>query len=223
MTTIAFSDNIITNIDNPVLLEKILKVFYKEIGGEFSILQIAKKIRVSYSYVHREVELFSKRGIISVNVSGRRKYCKPNYLNLIVVSSFVKISAEEAQKFLSAGEKITSIVKELLAGLPEKTNYNLLSIILYGSFAKSTQIKSSDVDLLVLVPSKEKYGEIIENECVSLSRRYGVEVSPIISEPQSFLNMLRERENNVAKELLKNKIILYGAEKFWELVLGTMK
>ena len=206
-----------------MLLEKILKLFYKGIDGEFSILQLAKNIEISYSYVYKQIELFAKQGIISINVSGRRKYCRPNYKNPTVVSSFVKISTEEAQKFLSVRKKITSIVKELLTRLPEKTNYNLLSIILYGSFAKSTQIKNSDIDLFVLVPSKEKYSEIIENECVSLSRRYGVEVSPLISEPQSFLNMLRERENNVAKELLKNKIILYGAEKFWELVLGAMK
>ncbi|MCK4905570.1 nucleotidyltransferase domain-containing protein [bacterium] len=206
-----------------MLLEKILKLFYKDINGEFSILQIAKNIEISYSYVHKQIELFAKQGIISINVSGRRKYCKPNYENPTVVSSFVKISTEEAQKFLAGREKIDSIAKELLAGLPEKTNYNLLSIILYGSFAKSTQIKSSDIDLFVLVPSKEKYDEIIENECVSLSRRYGVEVSPLISEPRSFLNMLRERENNVAKELLKNKVILYGAEKFWELVFEVIK
>ncbi|MCK4244001.1 MAG: nucleotidyltransferase domain-containing protein [Candidatus Omnitrophica bacterium] len=205
------------------MLERVLKLFYKDVDGEFTILQIARRIGVSYSYVYRQVELLTRQGIISINVSGRRKYCKPNYENPRVLSILVKISAEETQNFLSTRKKIAFIVKELLSRLPQKTNYNLLSVILYGSFVKSTQVNKSDIDLFVLVPSKERYDEIVENECISLTGRYGVEVSPLVSEPQSFLNMLREREHNVAKEILKDKVVLYGAEKFWELVLGVIK
>ena len=205
------------------MIEKILRLFYKNVDGEFTILQIAKKIGISYSYVYRQVELLARQGIISVNVSGRRKYCKPNYKNPRVLSILVKISAEETENFLSTRKKIGFIVKELLSRLPQKTNYNLLSVILYGSFAKSTQINESDIDIFLLVTSKERCDEIVENECVALAGRYGVEISPLVSEPQSFLNMLREREHNVAKEILKDKVILYGAEKFWELVLGVIK
>ena len=206
-----------------MLQERIVKIFYEYIGGEFTIHEIAKRLDVSYSYVYRQVELLVQQGIISLNVRGRRKYCKPNYGNPRVLSLFVKVSTEETESFLSDRDKLTSLVKELLSGIPQKANYNLLTIILYGSFAKEAQVDSSDLDLFFLVPSKEEYDEIVENECVSLSRRYGVELSPLVSEPQSFVNMLNESEHNVAKAILQNKVILYGAEKFWELVLGVMR
>ncbi len=79
------------------------------------------------------------------------------------------------------------------------------------------------MDLFILVPSKKKYDETVEMECVALSKSFGMEINPILSEPTNLLTMLRDRELNVGKELLKNKIILSGAEKFWELVFEVIK
>ena len=47
--------------------------------------------------------------------------------------------------------------------LPKKTDFNLLSVVLFGSLAKGTDFKKSDIDLFILVPSKNKYDEIIFN------------------------------------------------------------
>ncbi len=60
-------------------------------------------------------------------------------------------------------------------------------------------------------------------ECVALSKSFGIEINPLVSEPTNLLTMLKEKENNVGKEILKNKIILFGAEKFWELVFEAIK
>ena len=89
--------------------------------------------------------------------------------------------------------------------------------------AKGSDFKKSDIDLFILVPSKKKYDEAIEMECVAISKGFGIEVNPIIAEPTSLLTMLKDKEQNVGKEILKNKIILFGAEKFWELVLEVIK
>ena len=98
-----------------------------------------------------------------------------------------------------------------------------MSIVLFGSLAKGTDSKKSDIDLFILVPSKKKYDEIIDMECVALSRSFGAEINPMVSEPTNLLTMLKDKEHNVAKEILNNKIILFGAEKFWELILEVIK
>jgi len=45
----------------------------------------------------------------------------------------------------------------------------------------------------------------------------------MVSGPTNLLKMLKDKEHNVANEILKNKIILFGAEKFGELVLEVIK
>ena len=60
-------------------------------------------------------------------------------------------------------------------------------------------------------------------DITALSRSFGVEINPMVSEPTNLLTMLKNKEHNVANEILKNKIILFGAEKFWELILEVIR
>ena len=203
--------------------DKIIRLFYDDVYAEFTINELATKTNISYSYVYRQVEELKDKKIIVVNQRSNRKYCRPNYENPEVKTSFVKISNQIAEDFLKKRDKIFFVIEKLLSVLPKKTDFNLLSVVLFGSLAKGTDFKKSDIDLFILVPSKKKYDEIIDMECVALSRGFGVEINPLVSEPTSFLTMLKDKEHNVAKEILKNKIILFGAEKFWELILEVIK
>jgi predicted nucleotidyltransferase len=205
------------------MMGKILKVFYNDIAGVFTINELAKKTGVSYSYVHSQVEDLQKRGIIIIDQQSNRKYCKPNYNNPEVKTAFVKISNEISKEFLGEKNKVFFIVEKLLSELPRKTDYNLLSVVLFGSLARNADSKKSDMDLFILVPSKGKYDEPIEMECVALSKGFGIDINPLVSEPASLLSMLRDKEHNVGKEILKDKIILFGAEKFWELIFEVIK
>jgi len=203
--------------------DKIIRLFYDDVYSEFTINELATKTNISYSYVHRQVEELENKGILIVNQRTNRRYCKPNYNNPEVKTSFVKISNQIAEDFLKKRDKIFFVVEKLLSVLPKKTDFNLLSIVLFGSLAKRVDSKKSDIDLFILVPSKKKYDEIIDMECVALSKGFGIEINPMVSEPRNLLTMLKDKEHNVAKEILKNKIILFGAEKFWELILEVIR
>jgi len=203
--------------------DKIIKLFYDDVYTQWTINELAVKTNISYSYVYRQVEKLKDKKIIVVNQRSNRKYCKPNYKNPEVKTSFVKISNQIAEDFLKKKDKIFFVIEKLLTVLPKKTDFNLLSIVLFGSLVKGTDIKKSDIDLFILVPSKKKYDEIVDMECAALSKSFGVEINPVVSEPINLLTMLKDDEHNVAKEILKNKIILFGAEKFWELILEVIK
>ena len=205
------------------MLEKILKVFYNDVTGIFTINELAKRVGISYSYVYSQIEDLQNRGIIIVDKQSKRKYCKPNYSNPEVKTAFINISNEILKDFLKKRDKVFFIIEKLLSELPKKTDFNLLSVVLFGSLAKGTDFKKSDMDLFILVPSKEQYDEPIEMECVALSKGFGIEINPIVSEPASLLSMLKDKEHNVGKEVLKNKIVLFGAEKFWELIFEVIK
>ncbi len=205
------------------MIDKILTLFYDNLYAQFTINEIAHRVNISYSYVHRQIEDLKNKGILIIEQRSNRKYCRPNYKNPEVKTSFVKISNQIAEDFLKKRDKIFFVVEKLLSALPQKTDFNLLSIVLFGSLVKGTDFKKSDIDLFIIVPSKKKYDEPIEMECVALSKSFGVEINPIVSEPTNLLTMLNEKEQNVGKEILKNKIILFGAEKFWELVFEVIK
>lgn len=205
------------------MLDKILKIFYNDLTSQFTINELSKKIKVSYSYVYGQVENLRQKGVMLIEQQSKRKYCRPNYSHPEVRTAFVAISNELSQEFLRKQDKITFVVNRLLSELPKKTDFNLLSIVLFGSLAKGADTKKSDMDLFVLVPSKDTYDEPIEMECAALSREFGIEINPIISEPANLLSMLKDNEPNVGKEILKNKIVLFGAEKFWELIFEVIK
>ena len=203
--------------------DKIIKLFYNDVYAQFTINELATKTNISYSYVYRQVEELKDKEIIIVDQRSNRKYCRPNYENPEVKTSFVKISNQIAEDFLKKRDKIFFVVEKLLSVLPKKTDFNLLSVVLFGSLAKGSDFKKSDIDLFILVPSKDRYDEAVDMECTALSRNFGLEINPIISEPTSLVTMLRDKEQNVGKEILKNKIILFGAEKFWELIFEVIK
>jgi len=203
--------------------DKILKLFYDDLYAQFTINELAMKIGISYSYVYKQIKDLRDKDIIIVEQRSKRKYCRPSYKNPEVKTSFVKISNLIAGDFLKKRDKIFFVVEKLLSELPKKTDFNLLSVILFGSLAKGTDFKKSDIDLFIIVPSKERYDEAIDMECVALSKVFGIEINAMVSEPTSLLTMLKDKELNVGKEILKNKIILFGAEKFWELIFEVIK
>lgn len=203
--------------------DKIIKLFYDELYAQFTINELAKKTGISYSYVYRQIEDLKNKNIIFVEQRSNRKYCSPNYNNPEVKATFVKISNQIAEDYLKKKDKICFVVEKLLSELPKKTDFNLLSIVLFGSLVKGTDFEKSDMDLFVIVPSKKNYDEAIEMECVALSKSFGIEINPIVSEPKSLITMLKDKEHNVGKEILKNKIILFGAEKFWELIFEVIR
>jgi len=38
-----------------------------------------------------------------------------------------------------------------------------------------------------------------------------------------YISMLKEKDENVGKQILKNKIICFGANKFWELTIEGLR
>lgn len=203
--------------------DKIMWPFYDEPSARFTINELAKKTGISYSYVHGRVKSLKNRRMLAVQEHSRRNYCRPDYDNPNIKTIFVEISDREADVFLRKNDKISLIRDKLLAVLPRKTDFNLLSVVLFGSVPRGTHSKMSDIDLFILVPSKKLYDEIIDMECAAISRSFGVEINPVTAEPVNLIDMLAAKEGNVAKEIMKSKVILFGAEKFWELVLEAIK
>ena len=204
-------------------LEKVLHLYSTDPEAEFTIRQISQKLKTAYGYVYERMNEFIKQGIFIVKKVGKANICTLNFKNPILPTRMAEVLALECKDFLKNDPVTAKLFNEFISKVEEKTNFSLYSVILFGSFAKGTSHKKSDIDILILVSSKKEFDEIIHQECGSLEMQYGRNINPVIMTPEMYLKMMQSSEENLGKQILKNKIILSGGEKYWQLTLEAMK
>ena len=137
------------------------------------------------------------------------------------ISSFSSRSRfSKKRRIAPKRSEIEKILDEIIQKITSQATASLHSIILFGSHAKGTAIKSSDIDLLFIVSNmKDKsVREKIERECAGYQYSHNVKISPLITDTEEFKKMLKSKEMNVGKEAKEYGIALYGSEQFWRLI-----
>ena len=124
------------------------------------------------------------------------------------------------ESLYKANPKLKAVLEGLISKITGQFIADVHSIVLFGSYAKGTAKKTSDVDMLFIVSDlKNKLlREVIERECASYQHSYNIKVSPLITDIGEFKKMLKAKEINVGKEAREYGIPLYGSEQFWRLV-----
>lgn len=199
-------------------MKQLIKLFYNDPNNSYSIRSLAQQLNKAYSYVYGQVNTLAEKGVLKKRKVGAAIYCSLNYGSDGLLKWLVQIEGDNLEEFLKIEKRLSKPLRELIDRLPERTNFNLQSAVLFGSYAKGHAIPKSDLDLFFILSLKDQYRELIESEILSLSRRYRIKINPVLAEPMEFLKMVRAKEPNLAHEIMRNKIILYGREKFWELV-----
>lgn len=204
-------------------IEKILNLYSNEPRAEFTIRQISQKLKIAYGHVYEQINKFIQQGIFVVKKAGKSSLCALNLKNPIIPTKMATVSALECRDFLSKDPVNAKLLNEFVNKIEEKTNFSFYSVVLFGSLAKGTTHFRSDIDILVLVSNKKQFDEVIHQECGSLEMQYGRDINPVIMTPQMYLKMMQSAGENVGKQALKDKIILSGGEKYWQLTLEAMK
>ena len=184
---------------------KILELFRKELFLKISIREIMKKINSkSYQRVYEAVEdLAKKKVLISEKLGNTNLISLSFYREAILLLGF--LDEKEATK-LPNYSKILDI-KEISDYL----------IVVTGSYAKGNPNKKSDMDLVIIVPDKENIvsvQKLVENQTMLF-------VPPIhlyVFKKKDFIEMLKSKEENYGKEIVKNRVIFKNAQMFYELV-----
>ena len=202
---------------------KIMQVFYSDPTRVYTINEISKLLLKPYGTTYNYIQSLIKENALKSDIKGKATLCSINFESqkAIELLSLLSVSGKEA--FTKKQVLLSSAMDEFGIAVKEKLNHNIFSLILFGSTVKGTAREKSDIDLFFITPSKDKYDEIIESECNALRMRYGRDVNPIIAEPKMYINMLKEEGENVGKQILRDKIIFFGANKFWELTMEALK
>ncbi len=172
-----------------------------------------KEIEEKSKYSHERVYTILM-SLVNKNYLVKRKTGK-TYLfsvnkNKDILLPYVHFHIKRTEKFL---ELKPVFLKNMLSEFIKKIyNDNLISVVLFGSYAKGKERKSSDIDILCV--ARRKYN--IEKVALSLEYKYNKKVTPIVILSKDFENM---KKDNPAfyKDLIESGIILYGIESFYRL------
>jgi predicted nucleotidyltransferase len=187
---------------------EVLGFLVGRIGEEYSIKELAEKLKRPYVKVHSSIKRLSGKKIIKEAVKGKSHYCSFDYKENLGIACFV--SSQKAREFLEKNKQIKIIIEEIDSHM----KYPDYSLALFGSYAKGNAGNHSDIDLAILSSSEGK--EEAERVINSIRRIYPQKIHSLEFTYKDFIEMLKAKEGNVGKEIIKNSIIFKGYEQFYQ-------
>ena len=181
---------------------KIIKILDENRQG-LHMREISRQIKTGLPNIKRYLDIFEKRGII-------KKEKKANLINITLnykQEIFSDLKQIHLNLFLELPKKIQLAFNDFLRELKEKP---LISLI-FGSYAKGKETKSSDLDLFVV-------GKVDSLEIKKLGRNYGLDIQIFKVSFKDFSKMVRDKKEFFG-EVLENHILVRGEELFIREVL----
>src|SRR3989338_8987313 len=123
---------------------KLLQLFDRNFNSEFTINQIAKKTNFDYAYVNREVNKLIKGGIISKKTVGNAHLCSLNLKNDETIAIIFDYETHKKSGFYEEHKVLKTYFLDFFK---EARRYDLHSFVIFGSYAKGTETKKSDLDV----------------------------------------------------------------------------
>jgi len=201
-------------------LLKIIRLMRKGLDIGLTILNISKQLKIGYRPAYNHITEMEKEQIVQIEKIGSSKQCRLNLTSPKTRHLLESLDIIRKEEIYKENPKLKHIIENLITKLTEKFISEIQSIVLFGSYAKGTATKKSDIDLLFVVNGlKNKVlRESIERECASYQYSHNIKVSPIITDIEELKKMLKAKELNVGKEIREYGISLYGHEMFWRVI-----
>lgn len=175
---------------------------------ELNILAIAKSVKMNYKNVFDIVKRLETEKLITL-----KKFGSSNKVEINRVIHPLIFEAEYTRRKDVLRDKNILV---MLNQIKKDMESSLYILLLFGSYAKKTQTKGSDIDIMFIVADGTE--EKVEKKVHQIARLMPLSIHHMTFSESQFLDMIKEREFNVGKEAMKNSIILYGIENYYELI-----
>lgn len=173
---------------------KVLGFFLANPKTSINVNELARKLDVSPTSVNHAAKLFNKKGYLVKDEKGLAHYYRLDISNPVIIS--LK-KAYGLDLILSSGPQ------EVFMNADE----NIVSLALYGSYAGGDFDEDSDIDFLVVTPSKR---EMLMAAIHELEDKLGREVSVTVFKPGEWRAMAK-KEDAFYKSVIKQHVLLNGA------------
>ena len=191
--------------------KKILGIMLRTPLDSFSIYRLSKILSCKYSYVYRCVKSLQKKKLIKADKEGNTYQCRINF-ETAGIEDLAVPSIEGRTNYLNKSLNI----KVIHNSLNEKLSAFMHITLLFGSYAKGTNKKDSDIDLFFIVEDEHKVDNF-KKQVKSILSGLSYKTHIVVSTIDWFYSMINEK-NSVGREVLKSSIVLSNAESYYNLV-----
>ncbi len=185
---------------------KLINYLGKHLTEKFTMHELSILLDIPYASFYRTVQ--SMKDLLVVTTIGKAKTIQLKLENPIIKTYLSLASYEEKKAFLTRYPLIEKITRDLIT---EDI------VILFGSYAKEKATHISDIDILVINKEGKKSLSFAKHELL-----YKKRINPLFITIQEFKDMLRAKEENIGKQVLKGHIILNNPDSFWGCVLDAI-
>jgi predicted nucleotidyltransferase len=157
--------------------------------------ELAKRTSLSQKAMALSLKELEEKGILKSKTKGNIKNYSLNLKNRNLKDIIIQIEIFKKLEFL----KKHRFLKEIFNG-----DNRIVGI--FGSYAKGTETKNSDIDLFII-------GEELKQDYDKKGELFDLEISIKYFRKKEFKKLLREK-NNLVKEIVKNHVLISGFESF---------
>jgi predicted nucleotidyltransferase len=185
---------------------KILKLLLADLTKEYTITDISKSLHQKYVQTYRTIKGLRKLKNIKIGNVGNSKIVTLDFTAFN--PNYVTAEIERGQD-ASRNRRIAVIQKQVI-----ELNKNAVCILFGSQVTKPSS--GSDIDILFVVSEEENYSAFERKAKRQLSP-YNCDIN-IVTEEGLLKMWSTSQQFNVGNEILKNHIVLYGAEHFCNLL-----
>ncbi len=183
---------------------KIISLFIEEKTPK-TIREISKKIKSDYRITHTATQRLLEKNILLSKKIGQSSLCE---LNNSFYGSEIYVAENKRKDNLLKNKDLKQLYQEVMA----KIKSTFFIFLIFGSYAARESTKSSDIDIL-FVSNEQGFEEKISNILSLLP----IKTHAFVFTEEEFIRMKDSKKSNVIKEMIKNNVILYGAENYYRL------
>jgi len=173
---------------------EILEIFRKNIFSQLSLSQIEKSLGLSHHPTYRRIKQLQSEGLI---ISKGRDYvldvANPETIEALYILS-------RMDRFIFMNSYKNDLFKRLGDNFEEDSTIECA--IIFGSYARAEQTKSSDLDIFLITSTNKKIN-------LSFEAMYDVKTSIIYSSKKEFISMIKDRKK-IIKDLYLEGIMIKG-------------
>ena len=182
---------------------KILKHFMENRDKEFTMKQVSEELKINYRIAYQEIKTLEGKNLIKIKKIGNSNVCSFNY-----AFNELSMQAEAIRKEELLKDKNLKVIHKRIM----ETEYPFYILLVFGSYSSKTRTKNSDIDICLISDN-----ETVKKSISSILEQIPLNIHFIDFTPKEFISMLGIRKPNVGHEILKNNVILKGAEEFYEM------
>jgi len=201
-----------------------LKSMHGDLQRWYYTRELSKLSVAGRSTISSEFPTLVKQGILRHKTEGREVFYMLDLGNPKTRKLCELFETEKREKYYQKNKRLSWALQEfsrrVFNSLPE-----IQSVVLFGSAARAQLTKTSDVDLLVLVPNlqQEPFNELmksVDRLVAEVRGLYGYPLSAVTMTVKDFETSFREKKR-MATDVVREGIVLFGEERYY-LLLGRL-